>query len=383
MSSGLSTRASVVLTIGALCLLSYPRLCHGQDHVLQLMEGTVIPFQECLDRVAADEHREWPTVVARLEFPSGDAPRLVNLMDEDGSAIERCVRAALAFVTVPEYPGPLQRAECDLPLTSEADLGCSAGPQGPAEPAPVAPLVESNETPVEPAAPPVESSAPPEAEATPPPTEDRAAAESSAPPEAEATRPPTEDRAAATSGPAEDAEGETETEEGDLTYDELPEDDPLHPRPNNVTLNLGGVVIGGFSLGYTRAFRHVSIGAALVIQVPLLLDGIAVHGQVELLFWPSPRPNSGFFGGIAFHVGKAYASPDHLQIVGSAVLGWRFLFTSGFNIGLGAAIGYGYILSECPGCTSAGPLITFGELDNDGNGGGLWVRAIVDVGIAF
>ena len=150
-----------------------------------------------------------------------------------------------------------------------------------------------------------------------------------------------------------------------------------------MVLNLLGVVIGGVSIGYSRAFTHLSLAGNLLIQLPVVRGGVALLGEIELLYWPSDRPHSGFFGGISFHVGKATGVPEHIQIAPAGVLGWRFLFRNGFNIGLGVGVGWGFMFSNCRGCSSSGPLITFDPLDEEGNGGGLYFRAIGDIGIAF
>jgi hypothetical protein len=273
------------------------RQAAAQEHVRTLMEGTVIPLRECLSRIAPGDEVP-PSVRVRVELPSGQAPVLASVDAAPGSPVDRCVRAAVAFVTVPEHDGPLARAECDLPLNEESIIECRPGPSEPLVGAP-------------------------------------------------------------------------------------PANEPPRPRPNNIALNLLGVVIGGFSVGYSRAFRHVSIGAALLVQIPVVVDGIAIHGELEVLAWPSAQPHSGFFGGAALHIGQVLGSPDHIQVAPSVVLGWRFLFRNGINIGLGAAVGYGFIFSDCSGCESTGPLFTFEPLDEDGDGGGLYVRAIGDVGIAF
>ncbi len=338
-----------MLLVGAgLMVLCLPRTAAAQDHVTELIEWSLPELRGCLEGEA--EPPEAAAVRVRLEFPPGETPVVMSLDADPGSPVARCLDQALASVMVPDYEGPIQRAECVVPLTEGEEVRCRPGPPRPrSEPEP-APAPEPVPEPV------------PAPEPAPEP----------APVPAPEPEPPPE-------GPA-----SGEVEEASAPEDGGP--DPTGepgPRRNNVTLNLLGVVIGGFGVGYSRAFNHISLSGSLVIQVPLVMGGLGLYGQLELLFWPSARPHSGFFGGISFHVGKATRWPEHIQLTPAAVLGWRFLFRNGINIGVGAAVGWGFMLSDCAGCESDGPLITFEPTDEDGNGGGLYIRAIGDVGIAF
>lgn len=279
-------------------------------------------MRACLERELPESEQLPSRVLARLEFPSGTAPRVITIDAWPGSAVDRCVREALTTITTPAYQGPLEQHECLIPL-SGGTLQCRPHPS-----------VRSDE-------PPREGSPPAE--------------------------PPT---------PAHVEEGE----DGGAT-------EPTEPQPrlrkNSVTLNPLGAILGGVDVKYTRALRHSSIGAAVAIQLPLRLDALGVLGLIEVLGWIRDEPLSGFYAGAAFQVGGTFGGRDIVQAGPLAVIGIRWLFESGFTLGVGGSFGVLFFFADCPGGCSAHTINGSMRLDGDGRGSAFTARLAFDVGIAF
>jgi hypothetical protein len=150
-------------------------------------------------------------------------------------------------------------------------------------------------------------------------------------------------------------------------------------KDNNLTINPLGVVLGGVNLSYSHALGdHISLGAELVVLVPLLVDAYGVGGAVNFFYWPRAAHN-GFFVGPYVGLGRTWASGDDSEIAGAlaltpgVMLGWRWLWEHGFNVGLGLGAGYNVELtSDCPeGYECKQPL------------GGFAPRVLLDIGFAF
>lgn len=155
------------------------------------------------------------------------------------------------------------------------------------------------------------------------------------------------------------------------------------PRPNSITLNPLGVVVGGVDLKYTRALPHSSVGAGLVLQVPVALDDLGALGLVEVLGWLGDRPLRGLYAGVDLVVGGLLGPRDAILVSVLGVVGHRWVFSNGMTIGVGGALGYAALISSCTaGCAFgvAGRTVT---LDAEGRGGGLAARLSLDLGFAF
>lgn len=133
------------------------------------------------------------------------------------------------------------------------------------------------------------------------------------------------------------------------------------PKPNNVTFNPLGALVGGIACGYARGLGgHFSLGVNAVYVTPLILPAHGAGGGIEALAW-TRRPHSGFFAGAFVQMSRlwptdslaGYSSKDLVGVLGvfpGAALGWRWLWTGGFNIGLAGGMGYGIPLEsiDCP-----------------------------------
>jgi hypothetical protein len=124
---------------------------------------------------------------------------------------------------------------------------------------------------------------------------------------------------------------------------------PIIKKDNNISLN-PGAVLGLGVLEYTRGFGGVvSVGVSGLYFAPLLYDLSVVGGGVSLLFWLR-HPNNGGFAGLKSLAGWSY---DHDSLgagwrsgVASvrAVVGWRWLWENGFNVGFGCGAEYAFMV---------------------------------------
>jgi hypothetical protein len=285
----------------------------GSRHVVALLQPALPGVLECLAQSPAPVEEALAEVLVRLEFraPGGQAPSVVALDAWPGSAVDRCVRGALARVITPSFAGPDQRHECLVPLTPEGLLRCR--PAGAAR-----------------------AERPPRARPAPPPT----------------PRPAPQAR------PAERA------------------------RPNSVTINPLGIVFGGVDIKYTRYLRHSSVGAAIALMMPVMLDELGAMGLIEVLGWPGDRPSGGLYAGAALEVGGLFDLQTVLVVGALAVVGHRWLLPRGLTLGIGGALGYAAFFSECARC-NVGTVRGEIRLDADGRGGALAARLSLDVGFAF
>lgn len=149
-------------------------------------------------------------------------------------------------------------------------------------------------------------------------------------------------------------------------------------KANNFTVNPLGAVLGGLNLTYTRALGDTfSIGFLLQVTVPLLMPATGIGGGIELFLWPR-RPNNGFFVGPVVGVSRTFPT-DESKYVGAtaltigALLGWRWIWDSGLNLGLGGGIAYGVALGDS--CPSGRSCTTIGD--------GVMPKLIFDIGYAF
>ena len=149
-------------------------------------------------------------------------------------------------------------------------------------------------------------------------------------------------------------------------------DIPIH-KANNLTVNPLGAVLGGLNLSYTRGLgEHVSLGVTAVALIPGIQPMAGVGGGLELFAW-TRRPNNGFFVGAYAMITKSFDDAEEgiiglTAFVPGAMLGYRWAWSGGFNLGLGGGVGYAIALSEgsCPSnaiCTTVGeglaPRISF------------------------
>ena len=99
------------------------------------------------------------------------------------------------------------------------------------------------------------------------------------------------------------------------------------------------------SVGYIRGLREVvSVGLRAIYIAPLVVDFSGVGGELSLLFWMK-HPNEGLFLGPPVQVAKTSPESDKydtgvLSLAPGFEVGWRWLWPSGFNIGLGNGLGY-------------------------------------------
>jgi Protein of unknown function (DUF3575) len=146
---------------------------------------------------------------------------------------------------------------------------------------------------------------------------------------------------------------------------------------NDFTINVLGAVLGGLNLTYTRAVGdHVSLGFSLLGLLPLVVPVGGVGGGLEVYLW-TDRSLDGFFLGPYLNVTRSFSSGSYLgvtAVVPGFALGYRFLWRSGFNLGLGAGAGYGIAASETD-CPEGATCTVVGE--------GVYPRIILDLGYAF
>lgn len=159
-------------------------------------------------------------------------------------------------------------------------------------------------------------------------------------------------------------------------------------RHNNIMINPIGLLIGGLSLTYSRELqRHVSLGFSFLYIMPLFVPFHGIGGEISFGFWPR-FAHSGFFVDVVLQVARTipreegdfaglFSGGSYLGAVGlapAARLGWRWLFGSGFNLGLGVLAGYNFAVWEedCPEGYEC-ELI----------GGGFKFGLVFDLGIAF
>jgi hypothetical protein len=135
-------------------------------------------------------------------------------------------------------------------------------------------------------------------------------------------------------------------------------------KNNNFTLNILGMFSGGVGVEYTRGLGGVaSLGISAGYVAPVIFPYSAVLGQLTLLFWVT-YPNNGFYVGPYIGVQQSYPSDSGavgaLSVTPGLKVGYRWIWNSGLNVGLGAAFGWAFqaAASSCsgrPSCSVIGP----------------------------
>ena len=155
---------------------------------------------------------------------------------------------------------------------------------------------------------------------------------------------------------------------------------PIH----NVTFNPLGVLVGGLGVMYNGAVTNfMTIDIGLIYVAPLLYPANVIGGELRFTFW-TRRPHDGFFIGPFFQVSRTFPtdslitdSDGYLGATGiapGALLGYRWLWDSGFNVGLGAGFGWGFAVEQ-EDCPSGYSCTVTGE--------GALYRILLDLGFAF
>ena len=149
-------------------------------------------------------------------------------------------------------------------------------------------------------------------------------------------------------------------------------------KNNNFTINPLGLIIGGLGITYTRGFADVaSLGFMLAYAPPLILPGHVIGGGLELYFWPR-HPNNGFFIGPYAQISRTIATDDDYlgvtTVAPGAMLGWRWIWHNGFNLGLGGGFGWAFAVDQEP-CPSGAMCMLVGD--------GPAPRLQFDLGYAF
>jgi hypothetical protein len=150
-------------------------------------------------------------------------------------------------------------------------------------------------------------------------------------------------------------------------------------KNNNFTFNPLGLIVGGIKIGYDRGLADlITIGAKVVYVAPLLMPFHAVGGEFSLLFWPR-HPNNGYFIGAFVQISKTFplTADDYLGVLAvtpGAEMGWRWIWNSGFNIGLGGGFGWAFAVLQdaCPSGASCSTI-----------GAGPYYMVQFDLGYAF
>ncbi len=135
-------------------------------------------------------------------------------------------------------------------------------------------------------------------------------------------------------------------------------------RRNNVTINPLGLIVGGFDITYSRALhRKVSLDLSLTYVMPLFVPFHGVGGEIGIGIHPRSA-FSGAFINIFASVSRTFVRDEgnligttdggnYLGVIGvtpGVEAGYRWQFDSGFNIGLGGGIGWGFAVwsEDCP-----------------------------------
>jgi len=162
----------------------------------------------------------------------------------------------------------------------------------------------------------------------------------------------------------------------------------LIKKDNNLTIApLPAVFATHLNLAYTRAFTDTVSGTFMfdykppvgIITIPTNMIG----AEFDLYFW-NRRVNNGFFFGPFVQLSKVFDNLSENVVGGTGLtpgvgFGYRWLWKSGFNIGLGGSIGY-LIAIDDPNCPSGATCTSSTELDVFGN----WApRVLFDLGYAF
>ena len=158
----------------------------------------------------------------------------------------------------------------------------------------------------------------------------------------------------------------------------VPAAEEVIAKDNNFTINPLGAVLGGINVSYTRGIgKWFSVGLTAVCIVPVIVKTWGAGGGLDFLFWIR-HPNNGFFVGPYFQYSKTFKNGDkYLGISGvtpGVVLGYRWIWKNGFNLGLGGGVGYGIVITqdECPS-----------GYECKINGKGVSPRLLFDLGYAF
>lgn len=121
---------------------------------------------------------------------------------------------------------------------------------------------------------------------------------------------------------------------------------------------------------------HVTAGLGFDYMAPILPPTHQIGAGLDLLFW-FKRSHTGWFLGPYAHIAYSMRSDTTLPVTSmhvGAMFGWRWLWQSGFNLGVGGGLGYKFELASepCP----AGYTCQL-------QGGGLGIRVIAELGWAF
>ena len=176
---------------------------------------------------------------------------------------------------------------------------------------------------------------------------------------------------------------------------------PKEEKSMNLTIAPLGVIIGGMKLTFSYAPASIlSIDISPVYQAPLLIPAHVVGGELRFTFWIR-EPFGGFFIGPLVQASRTFPTDSPLQdaenyygvtaVTPAIYTGYRWLWDSGFNLGLGGGLGWSFVVekddarrqeiidrlqSECP----AGATCTISE---EMVGGGFYYELVLDLGYAF
>ena len=155
------------------------------------------------------------------------------------------------------------------------------------------------------------------------------------------------------------------------------------PR-HNITFNPLGVLVGGRGVMYNGGVtQFLSIDVGVVYVAPMLVPAHIIGGELRFSFW-TRRPHDGFFIGPFLQASRTFPADSLLAdgdgylgvtaIAPGLLLGWRWLWDSGFNIGLGAGFGWAFAVEQ-EDCPSGAICSLVGE--------GAVYRILFDLGYAF
>ena len=159
-------------------------------------------------------------------------------------------------------------------------------------------------------------------------------------------------------------------------------------KDNNFTvMPLPLILSTNINLSYTRTFIDNLSGTLMFgYKPPVGIAGAPVHAigaEFDLYYW-SRYVNDGFFVGPYLQVSKVFDNKSEGYVGGTGLIpgvgiGYRWLWDYGFNIGLGASVGYAFAVQKpnCPigyTCTNSSSISALGN----------WApRLLFDLGYAF
>jgi hypothetical protein len=159
----------------------------------------------------------------------------------------------------------------------------------------------------------------------------------------------------------------------------------VKPGPtHNVTFNPLGLLVGGMGMMYNGAVANfMSIDIGIVYVAPMLIPAHVIGGELRFTFW-TRRPHDGFFIGPFLQASRTFPADSLLTdsdgylgvtaIAPGALIGYRWLWDSGFNVGLGAGFGWAFAVEQ-EDCPSGASCSVVGE--------GAVYRLLLDLGFAF